>query len=54
MPKLYVNKFCVRCGVKQRICIPTFVCSECPVFYENVKDKSFYYDYNSGEKIKTK
>jgi len=49
MPKLYVKRYCVRCGISLRVCIPTFVCAQCPVTYD--PQKNFYYDNYWGHKV---
>ena len=56
MPKLYVTRYCVRCGKSMKVCKPTFVCETCPVKFEDIlpKDKSFFYDYHWGTKIENK
>lgn len=54
MPKLYVTRYCVRCGKPLRVCIPTFVCDTCPVKIEDVKDTSYFYDNHWGTKFESK
>jgi hypothetical protein len=56
MPKLYVTRYCVRCGKELRVCIPTFVCDTCPVKITDVspENRGTFYDYIWGTKIQTK
>ena len=51
MPKVYLERYCCRCGIGMRVCKPTFICPTCPVKIEDVVDKSCFWDYHTGKKI---